>query len=372
MDKSTQRFAEIDIAKGIAVVLMLFGHSELFLNTNAYFPRALEDDQYLPIERLYNFLLYIFQSSVDGFYFFAGVGLALAARRSDRIDGLRIKIFKRSLFLIFLDLTLISWAYGRSLTNWEIVFGSIGTFGVSFLIMNFLLRWRTISVFILALVIFILREIVVLREPLEPDSLYGVFYGVFWAPLYAEHWTTLFTVLCWLPVIMLGFCFGRLIVTSPKALSSQYSFLACVSLLVIFAGFRLFLPFGSLGQPLPKTFLQILQLDKYPASIHFHLMNLGFAFLYLFIAVACLNRPPFTKLRNILILFGRQMLFVYVAHLIFLAILKYTHFQSFVHNSDLATYLGFFLLLGCLIPLTKYYDKVKHEWGARIWLLNYL
>lgn len=372
MEAPSKRLDAIDIAKGIAVFLMVLGHAELFLNRLAYFPRAVEDGQYLPIQHLYNFIFYLIQSSVDAFYFFAGVGLAIASARAQSLPAFCHKLRKRALFIIFLDLTVISWAYAQGPFHWRPVFGSIGTFGVSFLLLSFMLKIRNSSMFIAALLIFLLREVLMIREPYELDTVFGVLYGVFWSPLQAEDWSTIFTVFSWLPIIMLGFCFGRIILTHPKLLTVKLTLIASLAFFALFVFSRVYLRFGSLGQPLPKNLVQIFQLDKYPASIHFHLLNLSFVFFYLFLALYSNEWMKRWKIHSVLQLLGRQMLFVYVLHLVLLALLKFSKFRDFVPSSNLVTYFGLVTVGGMLVPLTAYYDRLKRQYAGSFGLLKYL
>lgn len=369
MDVKASRIEAIDIAKGLAVVLMILGHAELFLNSYAYIPRVLDEGEYLPVDRLYNFVLYIVQSSVDAFYFFAGVGVAFAASRAESLSALRKTLWKRAWFLILLDLTVISWTYGRSLSSWQFVFGSIGVFAVSFMVMSFMLGLKTGYVAIIAGFLLLAREMLIIEEPFDPESISAILYGVFWGPVDTKYWSSLFTVLSWLPIVLLGFCFGQWLLRRPERLTIKTTLWISGLFFTLFGIFRVFFQFGSLGQPLPSNWVQVFQLEKYPASIHFHLLNLGFVFFYLFLALQASARGIFDRISAAFVLFGRQMLFVYTMHLVLLAVLRFLPIRVFETHPNLSTYLGFVVVMGLLIPLTYQYDQLKRRYRARLWLL---
>ena len=372
MDTPSSRIEVLDLAKGIAVLLMILGHAELFLNRNAYFPLAVQDGEYLTIDRLYNFILYIFQSSVDAFYFFAGVGVAYAVSRAERPSMVRKMLWKRAWFLIVLDLTVISWTYGKGPLNWQIVFGSIGVFGISFMLLSMILEIKSRYLVAIAGSLLIGRELLIIEEPFDPETLSALFYGIFWAPLETESWSSFFTVMSWLPIVLLGYCFGRELIIRPKLLTAKTALITSGVLLALFGIFRLYFPFGSLGQPLPRTWVQVFQLDKYPASLHFHLLNGAFVFFYCFLAAQAISRGKLGRLRSGCMLLGRQMLFVYVMHLVLLAVLRFLQIGVFERYPNLSTYLGFVAVLSLLFPMTQAYDRLKRQYRKRFWLFAYL
>ncbi len=368
----TSRVGPLDTAKGLAAVLMVLGHAEIFLNPKAYFPYVFHGNDYLDIQYLYNFGLYLLQSSVDAFYFFAGVSIAISCAKSKSLASLGIQLRKRALFLTLVDLSLISWTYSESPTSFKPMFGSIASFGISFWLTSFMLRWRPRAILSSAILMLVVREIVLIREPFDADSLVGILYGVFWSPIESVEWSTLFTVTSWLPIIWLGICFGKCLLSSHSWLRPGRLMGVASLLLVLFFVCRVFLLFGSLGQPPPSNLVQVLQLEKYPASIHFHMLNMSFAFFYLLLAVQAGQLSVLEPIRRTTALLGAHIFFVYILHLVILAVFKWSGVFESVRNSDFASILGFIACILLVVPLTYRYNALKGRHKDKFWILRYV
>jgi uncharacterized membrane protein len=369
---ANKRWYFVDLAKGVAAFLMILGHAQIFFDPLCYFPVA-PAGSYPNVENPMQFILYVIQSSVDAFYFCAGLALGRkVALVPDATSWLHAwTLIKRGVVLLLIDLALISWCYLPKGNAFEPIFGSIACFGVCFILMAGLQKLRPMWLLILAFAILVAREIVILPYPFE-DPLYGIFYGMFWGPANEAEWSSLFVISAWLPVILMGFIFGYHLVRRPSLQNTTVLFGATVGFALLFAVIRGSTHFGSFGQPLPTSAIQFFLLSKYPASLQFHLLNMSFCFLYLWIGKVWEDSAKLSRARAWTAVCGRQIFFVYIFHLLFFGVARHV-FGFTPETGSLGQSMAWFVMTTLLaIRMAYFYDAIKLRFGKKYSMLRYV
>jgi uncharacterized membrane protein len=254
------------------------------------------------------------------FMFLAGTGAFLYGVRINSKTKLSWFLLTRGLWLVFLELTLVRWAWTFSL-DYHFVGGSV----------LWAIGWSMVA---LAALVFL---------PLSAITAIGVFmigyhnlfddimpehldhFGWLWAVLHGgqpvELWPTYtfmpqYPLIPWIGVMAVGYALGAMFLLDPRQRRSQLLGLGIV-LTAAFVALR----YSNLyGNPRPwsaehESWLNVvfsfIDCHKYPPSLLFLLMTIGPALILLGIFEAV--RPP---LAWFILAYGRVPLFFYVSHIL--------------------------------------------------------
>jgi len=211
------RYSEIDILRGIAIVMMIIFHFVFDLD---YF-------NILNINVLGGFWLYFARLIAIIFIFLVGVSLSLSFYRK-RFGFLNY--FKRGsiVFSFGLLITLVTYLF---LKEGTIIFGILHLIGISIILGSLFLRFRNLNLVLGGILIglwFYLKNLIV------------SYPWLVWLGLRFENFYTLdyFPLLPWFGVVLLGIYFGKLLYPEGKrrfniSLENKYlSYLGRHSLLI--------------------------------------------------------------------------------------------------------------------------------------------
>jgi uncharacterized membrane protein len=192
---SSERFWEIDVLRGIAILMMITYHVIFDLN---YFGFTSTDLHSLPV------LLFLYPVSTS-FLLLVGISLTLSYSRVNHTltkTQLRIKYLKRgsSIFGLGLLITLVTWIYPH---NGFIVFGVLHCIGLSILLVMPFIRSR-LTAFLVGLLCISIG--VYLRITITVD-----FPWLLWLGFVPTHFYTLdyFPLLPWFGVVLIGIFLGN-------------------------------------------------------------------------------------------------------------------------------------------------------------------
>jgi uncharacterized membrane protein len=315
------RIASIDIMRGLVIVLMLVDHvrEKLYLHMQVGDPMdAGATSPELFFTRISAHLC------APTFVFLTGLSAWLYAHPAR--GGLRSPssfLFKRGLFLVFIELTLINFSWsGTYNTLWLQVIWAIG---LSMIALSLLVRLPYWLIGLLGFAIVFGHN---LLTPISfaPDefgyTLWTILHerGVLVAdgPLQVK---VTYPVLPWIGVILLGYFAGPLYSRATSAMTRRKALiglgLGCLGLLALLRGFNIYgetLPWVG-GETAVQTLMSFINFTKYPPSLDFLLITLGSALLLL-----AWFETQRNKVMDALEVFGSAPMFFYIVHLYVLLI----------------------------------------------------
>lgn len=389
-DKSNEkphgkRLISIDLLRGLVMVLMTLDHVRFFLSNPRLDPLDLSQTN-LPL-----FLTrWVTHLCATSFIFLAGIAAYLSLRRGKTKPQLSRFLFTRGLWLVFLELTVVHFSWGFSLSYSSAFAGVLWAIGWSMVVLSALVYLPTPAIGAIGIVTIVTHN---LYDKITAEQLGG--WGWLWAILHEPKLLqilpgiNLFTgypLIPWIGVMAAGYAFGT-VYELEKYERQQLLGRLGFGFILAFITLRAIDVYGdpdswSLQSTIPFTVLSFLNCHKYPPSLLFLLMTLGPALLLLNL----FENRIIARFLKPLILFGQVPLFFYVIHIplihafaIVLAIHKYglaTLAKSFSrippnYGYDLPTiYQVWLVMLIILYPICYWFAKLKRK--QKIWWLNYL
>lgn len=233
-------------------------------------------------------------------------------------------LFKRGLFLVFLELTLVSFAWTFSLTPKVIYLQVIWAIGLSMIALAGLVRLPRAWLIAVGLVIVLGHNLLdpIAIAPGQPGhALWAVLHdrGFIELPWGAKARTS-YPLLPWIGVAALGYGIGPWFVRTWRERRNRLV-LAGVAMLLLLVALRTINLYGdaawSVGSSPLQTVMSWLNVTKYPPSADFLLLTLGIGALLL----AALEKAP-ARLLGALAVLGGAPLFFYLIHLYGLHLLQ--------------------------------------------------
>jgi len=329
------RINSIDALRGLVMLIMLIDHvrERIFLHMQVSDPMTVEATTVdLYVTRLLAHLC------APVFIFLTGVSAWLYSQSSsDEVRSPSSFLFKRGLFIILMEVTLINFSWmGAYHTLWLQVMWAIG---LSMIVLSAMVR---LPMWLIAITGF---GIVFGHNLLTPISfLPGEAGYTLWTILHDRGYLVAegavkvkvsYPVLPWIGVILLGYFAGQLYGKSidPNFRTKCLTRLgvACLALLLVLRGLNSYgetLPW-EYGENITLTVMAFFNYTKYPPSLDFLLMNLGIAFLLLarFERMGSQN-----KAMAVLKTFGGAPMFFYVVHLYALLLIYWVLISIFGAN----------------------------------------
>jgi Predicted membrane protein len=338
---SHQRLLSIDALRGLVILFMLLDHvrETFFLHRQVADPMNIEiTDPALFFSRTLAHLC------APVFVLLTGLSAYLYGEKYQGKRDVSAFLFKRGLFLVVLEFTLVNFAWTFQLPPSVIYMQVIWAIGVSMIALAAL-------VWLLRPVLLVLGLVIIAGHNLL-DTLHfapGSVMHVPWAILHDRGWIevgdslrmrTSYPVLPWIGVIALGYCLGPWFARSaPAALRQRYLLLAGSGALLGFVALRLLNGYGEASwashAETTQTLMSFFNITKYPPSLLFLALTLGVGLLLLL----AFERVQQRKWISTLAVFGAAPMFFYLLHLYALKVLYLACVALFGLNQT--TYFGF-------------------------------
>lgn len=388
----TNRIESIDLLRGIVMALMALDHVRDYFHADAFLFDPLDLNQ---TSVALFFTRWITHFCAPTFVFLAGTSAFLIGERKGKKE-LSDFLLKRGLWLVFLELTVVNFAW---------------LFNIHFTLTLLVVIWVLgMSMIILAGLIHLPKKVLLVLGLLlvAGHNLFDNFHvtdgatwkAIGWSLLHEfqffgfDGWTLVigYPLLPWLGIMVLGYCFGSLYVMDATVRRRNLIWLgsAMILIFIIVRGINLYgdpFPWASQSSPI-FTMLSFLNANKYPPSFLYALMTLGPAILFLAFA-----ERPLGKLNQAFVTIGRVPMFYYLLHLylihvlaLFAAMATGFDFSSMANmetwvtmNPSLKGY-GFSLpvvygvwifVVIALYPLCRWFDMYKRNHRDK-WWLSYL
>ena len=386
------RIYSLDLLRGLVMIIMALDHVRDFFHFDAFVHNPL--DVTTTTVPLY-FTRWVTHFCAPVFVFLAGTSIYLQAIRKTK-EELTMFLFKRGLWLIFVELCIITFSWSLDITYPVFVMQVIWAIGISMVFMAMIIRLPYAAIFSIAIIIVAGHNVF--------DYIPATHKGFFWDlarngnfsmyELVAGHrFVIIYPFVPWLGVMMLGYCIGK--IYDPAFAPGERRKILIqlgIGLLVVFALVRSFNGYGNPFQWTTQhdpffTFLSFINVHKYPPSLLYVCITLGPALLFL----AFFENSNNTLTRAVSV-FGRVPLFYYVLHFYFIRILCLFFFIGRGHSINEQTpdifglpfkyviageglglggvYVVWILLVLALYPLCYWFNKYKMY--RNDWWLAYL
>lgn len=378
------RLEAIDMLRGLVIVLMVLDHVRDFFHVDAFVFNPTDPERTTLAVFATRWVTHL---CAPTFVFLAGVSAYLQSVNGKSPGELARFLALRGIWLIVLELTLVGFALNFAPILFLQVIWAIGA---SMLLLAPLVRLRPVWIGALGVLIVAGHG---LLGPIDAAQLGPL--GPLWVALFeigpipGAPGFVAYPVVPWFGVMCLGYGLGS-VFTLPATRRRQWFAILGIGALLAFAVIR---AINGYGDPAPwrsfpatlRTLLSFFNVSKYPPSLLFVLVTLGFSWLLL---------PLLERLRgplaNVLLAFGRTPLFTFVLHIyvvhgaaLLLGVFSgvpASHFVNFVLDpsrlvqaqwgySLIGVYIAWLAVLAALYPLASWFADVKRR--RRDWWLSY-
>ena len=390
--KSSYRIESIDLLRGLIMIIMALDHIRDYFHADAmlYNPTDLSQTNVLLF-----FTRFITHYCAPVFMFLSGTSAYLVGIRKGR-KALSKFLFTRGLWLVFLELTVVSFAW-----FFDVHFITIGMFviwalGISMMVLSILIYLPQAAILIIGLLMVFGHNL------LDNVHVSGSGFPSFiWSVIHEQHqfeykghfFFVGYPLVPWIGVMALGYCTGSFYKNDfDNVRRKRLLLLMGVCALVLFILLRYSNWYGDAShwskQSQPAfTLLSFLNVSKYPPSLLYLLVTLGPALIFLSFTERS-NNWLAEKIKVI----GRVPMFYYLVHLylIHLGAMLAAGLSGFSWKDMILTnwisaepalrgygfslgvvYIIWFLLIVILYFLCKWYDDYKKK-NKEKWWLSYL
>ncbi|GAA0613973.1 heparan-alpha-glucosaminide N-acetyltransferase domain-containing protein [Brevundimonas kwangchunensis] len=312
---STARIPSIDALRGLVILLMLVDHAREFFFIHAQVPDPMDVATTSPALFFTRLAAHL---CAPVFVALTGLGAWLYASKKGGASAASGFLFKRGLFLVFLELTVVNFAWNFDVLPPTIFLQVIWAIGLSMIVLSALV-WLPRPVLIAVGLIIVLGHN--LLTPITiPEGQPG---HAIWAVLHDRGFIqmpwggqvrTSYPLLPWIGIAALGYAIGPWF-KAPAARRLRDLTILGLSMLALFAVLR---AINIYGEPLPwsvwptplQTVMSVFNLTKYPPSADFILLTLGVGTLLL-----AAFEVIWPRLIRLLAVYGGAPLFFYLIHL---------------------------------------------------------
>jgi uncharacterized membrane protein len=364
----TQRLQSIDALRGLVILFMLLDHVRVtfFLHRQVSDPMAID-----ATEPSLFFSRTLAHLCAPVFVMLTGLSAWLYGEKHQGRSDVAAFLFKRGLFLVALEFTLVNFAWTFQLPPSVIYLQVIWAIGVSMIALS-LLVWLPRAALIA------LGAIIIAGHNLLDGLHFGAESALHvpWAILHDRGWLefseslrlrTSYPVLPWIGVIALGYGLGPWFARGSEAGQRQHRLLlAGLIALLGFVVLRLVNGYGeapwSTYPTVTQTLMSFFNITKYPPSLLFLALTLGSGLLLL----RAFERAGQARWISALAVFGAAPMFFYLLHLYVLKLLYLASLALFGRNHG--DYFGFdgiaAVWLAAVLLAVSLYLPVR--WFARL------
>jgi uncharacterized membrane protein len=303
-------------------------------------------------------------------------------------------LLTRGLWLIFVELIVVNFAWTFDITYSFRILQVIWAIGISMVVLSALVFLPNKFILAMGLILVFAHNL------LDPITMSGNrLRSLAWYVLHQP--TTIFfgsgkmvnfvyPVLPWIGLMAIGYTLGVLYQQDFDAdKRRQWLFRLGISLVVLFFVLRGFNLYGepkvwSEQSSLTYSIMSFLNTTKYPPSLHFLLMTIGPALIFLSFSERLNN-----KLTTPIIIFGKVPFFFYIVHVYFIHALAMIFLVLNEHKWDEyilsaqeirsgalsrfgvsteAVYIVWIIVIAALYPLCRWYQSYKQSHPENRWL----
>ena len=368
-----KRIESIDIVRGIVMVIMALDHARDFLTNISYDPTDLSKAS--SILFLTRFITHYCAAT---FVFLAGTSAFLTISRGKTKNQAAKFLLSRGLWLIFLELTIIRFAWIMDLDYHFLFLQVIWVIGFSMLVLAALIYLPMPAIAAFGLILIFGHD---LFDHFIPKG-FNPFETTIWDFAHVSGMVNLgpvnvfvlYPFVPWVGIMALGYCFGTVFkMDAEKRRKLLITFGCCA--IVLFIAIR---AFNFYGDPSNWTdqhvwyrdVLSYIDVSKYPPSLDYVLITLGPVMLLL----AALENVH-NRVSDIFLVYGRVPLFYYTLHLYLLRALMFLTFAVSGKQKGYSFDLWVVYLVWAVAVFILYFPCrwfMKYKQTHKQWWLSYL
>ena len=386
----TQRITSIDLLRGVVMIIMALDHVRMYFALGTWYS---EPTNLATTTPLLFFSRWITHFCAPVFVFLTGTSAFLYGLNKTKTSQLSWYLLTRGIWLIIAELTIVNFAWTFDTTFSFRILQVIWAIGASLIFLSVLVFLPIKMVLTIGIILVFGHNL------LDPITVNGTsFRDLLWYALHQPNAfflgdTTIslfYPILPWLGLMALGYVFGTVYAKDfDEEGRRRWLLLIGLGAVLLFLALRGFNLYGEpgawsvLGSSL-FTVMSILNTTKYPPSLHFLLMTMGPALIFL--ALSERMRPRIT---NPIVVFGRVPFFFYILHLYFIHAfamltlvfagrdwMQYILTARAIASGTLssfglrivAVYLVWILVIVLLYPLCRAYQRYKENNPTKLWL----
>lgn len=391
------RIESIDLLRGLVMIVMALDHSRDFLHDAAWTEDPLNLATTSPVLFLTRWITHF---CAPVFVFLAGSSIYFQSLRKTKKD-LSLFLFKRGLWLLFVEVAIINFAFSFDITYSLVGLQTIWAIGISMIILGAVIWLPFSAIFVLGLLVVLGHNSLDFHEASHKGS-YPFLYSLLHRPgLYpvtdSNSLLVLYPFLSWAGLMMMGFCFGKLFMRYEGAARKQMLLRLGFGMIAFFILLRAFDVYGDPGKwtaqdSLLYTIFSFINVQKYPPSLLYMCVTIGPALLLLAAVEEEEEEGGKNKLARMITVYGRVPFLYYVLHFFLLHIVAAIFFFASGNGaataekfSDGLTPLfvipgqGYYLwvvyavwlgVIAFLYPVCKWFSRYKQT--HKQWWLSYL
>jgi len=388
------RINSIDLTRGVVMVLMALDHVRMYFAHGTWY--ADPTDLATTTPALF-FTRWITHFCAPVFVLLAGTSAYLhGTKKTDKKDLSRF-LFTRGLWLVLVELAIVTFAWTFDITYSFIILQVIWAIGISMIVLAALVYLPNMAILVIGLMLVFGHNL------LDPVSVNGAnINDLLWYALHQQYFLILnsnrivnfvYPVLPWIGLMALGYLLGIFYEQGFDPTARRKWLLLCGTGLTLL--FFILRGFNMYGEPnlwhaqrwAIISVMSFLNVTKYPPSLHFLLMTIGPALIFLALAESIEYRVAKPVLT-----FGRVPLFFYISHLFLIHLLamaflvttgrdwsEYVLSAQSIRSGRLSNfgldlagvYLVWISVIASLYPLCRWYQKYKEN-NPWKWWLSYL
>jgi len=387
----TERIGSLDFLRGLVMIIMALDHVRMYFGAGTWYA---EPTNLATTTPLLFFTRWITHFCAPVFVFLAGTSAFLYGIKKADSRKTAWFLFTRGLWLIAVELVIVNFAWTFDSTYSFLILQVIWAIGISLVVLSALVFLPNGWILAIGMLLVFGHNL------LDSVTVQGTSaWNVIWYILHQPHSifidsthlvNVVYPVLPWVGLMALGYGFGQVYRQEfPAAQRRRWlsSIGTCATLLFIFLR-----AFNLYGEPhewqtqdsTMYSLMSFLNTTKYPPSLHFLLMTMGPALMFL----AWIETTG-GRLAKPVIVFGKVPFFFYVIHLYLIHALAMLMLVSQGHDwrafilsargitsGTLSSYgLGLEAVYGIwvmivllLYPLCSWYQKVRESHPSRHWL----
>ncbi|HEU4471114.1 MAG TPA: heparan-alpha-glucosaminide N-acetyltransferase domain-containing protein [Flavisolibacter sp.] len=388
---TTHRIDGIDLLRGLVMIVMALDHTRDFFHKTAFTDDPLNLQTTTPLLFLTRWITHF---CAPVFVFLSGTSAFLQSLRKSRSE-LSGFLLKRGLWLIFIELAVVSLGISFDL-NYSIFFLQvIWAIGISMVLLGLAIWLPFPLILAIGLLIVLGHNTLDYYEAGRKGNLplwYSFLHSPAFVPAGDRVLGILYPFLPWTGIMMLGYCFGKIYKAEMTA-GRRNKLILGMGLGLI--GLFILLRWSNLyGDPKPwsvqatalHTVFSFIDTEKYPPSLLYACMTLGPALVFLSLA-----GNAKTRVSRVITVYGRVPFIYYILHFYILHALamllyfsnghswaegvagppQYPKFLQPGEGYDLpGVYLVWASVVIALYPVCYWFSQYKRK--HRKWWLSYL